>query len=189
MIRSHSVRARDGAVDNALEGELPRSVVLDRLHERIGHQHREVEHAEPAGIALGLDEGLDVGVIAAQAAHHRTAAKAGAHDGAAHRIPDIHERKRPRCVGADTLDRRTLGAERREVVTDAAALLHGQRCFPQIVEDRGHVVRNPPHHEAVEERDLALRTGAGEDAAGGQELKPLECLVEHRLPALGLRLG
>ena len=179
---------RDGPVDDALEAELPWRVVLDRLHERIGHQHREVEHAEPAGLALGLDEGLDVGMIAAQAAHHGAAPKTRAHDGAAHRVPAVHERQRPRGVGADALDRRSLGPERGEVVADAAALLHGERGLLQVLEDRGHVVRDPAHHEAVEERDLPLRPCAGEDAAGGQELEPFQRAVELRLPARRLRL-
>ena len=114
--------------------------------------------------------------------------KPRAHDGAAHGVPAVHERQRPRGIGADALDRRPLGPERREVVADAAALLHGERGFLQVLEDRGHVVRDPPHHEAVEERDLPLCACAGEDAAGGQKLEPLQRAVELRLPTLGLRL-
>ena len=127
-------------------------------------------------------------MIAAQAAHHRAAPKARAHDGATHRIPAVHERQRARGIGADALDRCPLGPKRREVVADAAALLHGERRFLQVLEDRGHVVSDPAHHEAVEERDLPLGTGTGEDAAGGQELEPLQRAVERGLPAPGLRL-
>jgi hypothetical protein len=78
--------------DGAVEHEIPRLVVPDRVHEGIGDQHREVEHAQAAGLALGLDEGVDVGVVAAQCRHHRAAAVAGRHDGAAHRVPHVHER-------------------------------------------------------------------------------------------------
>ena len=179
---------RDGAVDDAVEGKLPRPVVLHRLHEGVAHQHREVEHAQPARVALGLDEVLDVRVVAAQAAHHRAAPEAGAHDGAAHRVPHVHEGERARGIRAHALDRRPLGPERREVVADAAALLHGERGFLQMLEDRRHVVADRPHHEAVEERDLPLGAGAGEDAARRQEAEALERVVEGGLPAAGLRL-
>ena len=63
---------------------------------------------KPAGRALGFDECLDVGMVAAQRRHHRAAAITGAHDGAAHRVPHVHEGKRARGVGADALHRRAL---------------------------------------------------------------------------------
>ncbi len=171
------------------EGELPGRVLLHRLHEGVGDQDGEVEHAQPSGIALGVDEGLDIGMVAAQGRHHRAAAVAGAHDGAAHGIPDIHERERPRGVGADALDRRALGAQAGEIVADAAALLHGERRLAQMGEDAGHVVRDGAHDEAIEERDAARAAGAGDHPAGGQELEPGHGLVEALRPERLVRLG
>ncbi len=184
---------RQHLVGRAGEFELPRRVFLDRGHEGVGDEDREVEHAQPARLALRLDEGLDVGMVAAQRPHHGAAAVAGAHDGSAHRVPHIHEGERPRGVGADALHRRALGPQRREVVTDAAALLHGQRGFAQMGEDPGHVVRHGAHDEAVEERDAAPAAGAGDDAPGGQEAEAFERLAEARGPLRAhrvlLRLG
>src|SRR5207244_12025007 len=73
-----------------LEGELPWRVVLDCLHERVGDEHRQVKHAQPPGLLFGLDEVLDVGMVAAQGGHHRAAAIASAHYRPAHRVPDIN---------------------------------------------------------------------------------------------------
>ena len=129
-----------------------------------------------AGIGLGVDEGLDVGMVAAQRRHHGAAPGAGRHDGAAHGVPHVHEADRARGIGADALHQRALGAERGEVVADAAALLHGERGFLDVLEDGAEVVLDAAHHEAVEERDGAARAGAGQDAAGGQEGE-----VGHRL--------
>ncbi len=44
--------------------EVERRVVVDGLHERVGDAHRDVEVGEVA-LVLGVDEGLDVGVVAA----------------------------------------------------------------------------------------------------------------------------
>ena len=76
-----------------------------------------------------------------------------------------------------------LGRKRREVVADAAALLHGQRRLAQMREDAAHVVGDRPHDEAVEQRHAALGAGAGDDAAGRQELEILEGGVEAAGPA------
>ena len=92
--------------DGAGKRQFPGRVFFDRLHKGVGRQHREIEHAQPAGFALGVDKGFDVGMVAAQGRHHRAAAIAGAHDRAAHRVPHIHKRQRPGGVGADPFDRR-----------------------------------------------------------------------------------
>ena len=166
----------DRPVGDAAEGQLPGAVLPDRVHEGVGDQHREVEHAQSPGLALGVDEDLDVGMVAAQRRHHGAAPVTGAHDGAAHGVPHVHERERPRGVGADAAHRRALGPERREIVADAAALLHGQRGFLEMLEDARHVVGNDAHDEAVEQRHRAPGAGAGEDAPGRQEAE-----IGHRL--------
>ena len=176
-------------VSGAGEFELPGRTFLDRRHERVGGEDGEVEHAQPAGRVLGLDEGLDVGMIAAQGRHHGAAAVAGAHDGAAHRIPHVHERERSRGVGADALDRCALRPQRREIIADAAALLHGQRRLAQLGENPGHVVGHGAHDEAVEEGDVAPGPGAGDDSPGRQEAEILQRLVESLRPQGGVFLG
>ena len=98
-----------GLVDLAVERRGPSGVAFDRRHEGVGHQHREIEIAQPPGLALGLDEFLDVGMIAASVpiiAPRRAPAR---HDGPAHRVPHIHERERARRIGADALHRAPLG--------------------------------------------------------------------------------
>ena len=176
-------------VRGALEGQLPWRVLLHRLHEGVGHQHRQVEHAQATALALRLDERLDVRMIAAHHRHHRPAARSGAHDRPAHRVPHVHERQRTRRVGADALHRRPLRPQRREVVADAATLLHRQRRLLQVLEDPPHVVRDVAHDEAVEQRDPPAGTGAGEDAAGGQELEVLHRREEPLFPHRRIRLG
>ncbi len=172
------------------EDERPLGVSFDRGHEGIGDEDGEVEIAQPAGLQLGGDEILDVRVIAAHGRHHRAAARAGGHDGAAHRVPDIHEGERAGRVGGDAADGGAFRPQRGEIVADAAALLHRERRFAQMREDAAEIVRDGAHHEAVEQRDASLGAGAGENPAGGLEAEILQRLVEGALPAgrLGLRL-
>ena len=68
--------------------------------------------------------------------------------------------KRPGGVGADPFHIGAARPQRREIVADPAALLHRQRRLAQMREDAAHVVRDRPHHEAVEQRHLPLGAGA-----------------------------
>ena len=72
----------------------------------------------------------------------------------------------PDRVGADTVNQRAAGPEAGEVVADAAALLHRQRCFLQRVEDSPHAVGDAPHDEAIEQGYGAVGARAGKDSAG-----------------------
>ncbi len=56
-------------------------------------------------------------------------------------------------------------------------------------EDAGHVVRDRAHDEAVEEGDVAPAAGAGEDAAGRQELEVGERTGKAPGPQIGLLFG
>ncbi len=125
---------------------------------------------------------FDVGVIAGERRHHRAAPRPGRHDGAAHRVPHFHERDGAGRIRAHAFDGRALGPKGREVVADAAALLHGQRRFAKARKDAAHVVRDGAHHIAIEEGDIAVGARAGEDAAGGQELMPGQGLGEGQRP-------
>ncbi len=128
-------------------------------------------------------------MVAAQGRHHRAAAVAGAHDRPAHRVPHVHEGERPRSVRAHALDRRTARPQGREIIADAAALLHRQRRFAQMRKDPAHVVRDGAHHKAVEQRDRAGAAGAGDDAARRQELEIGHRRVEPLGPRRGVAFG
>ena len=106
------------------EMQFPGSVLLDGFHKSVGDEDGEVEHAQPAGLALGFDKSLDVGVLAGERRHHRAAAITRAHDRAAHRVPHIHEGQRARGIRADAFDVGAARPEGREIVADPAALLH-----------------------------------------------------------------
>ena len=182
--------ARRHALENRpLELELPGGVFLHGAHEGVGDQHRKVEHTQAPGLPFGLDKGLDIRVVAAHHRHHGAAPRAGAHDGAAHGVPDVHERQRPRGIGADALDQGALGTQRREVVADAAALLQGEGCLLEIVEDARHVVGHVAHDEAVEQGHVALAAGPRNDPPRRQEAEVLQGLVKALFPGLGVVLG
>ena len=174
----------DGTEHLPCEDERPVLVAFDRRHESVGDQDREIEVAQPPRLMLGGDEGFDIGMVAPQCRHHRAAAGAGGHDGAAHRVPYIHEGQRPRCVGADALDRSAFWPQRREVVAYAAALLHRQRGFAQVTEYAAEIVLDVAHHKAVEQRHAAPSAGARQDPSRRQETEIFEHLVERHLPSL-----
>jgi hypothetical protein len=110
--------------------------------------------------------------------HHGAASLSGRHHGPAHRIPRVHERERPGSLGADAAHWRACGPDGGEIHTDAAALLHGQRRFAQVLENAVEIVRYRAHHEAIEQRDRAAGAGAGDDAARWQELKSPSALFK-----------
>ena len=176
----------DRVIDLAVELQLPRAIGLDRLHEGIGDQHRHVEHAQAGGVGLGGDELFDIGMVAAHGRHHRAPAGTGGHDGAAHGVPHIHEAERPRGIGGHALYVGAARADGREVVPDAAALLHGQRRLFQHLEDAAHAVGDGAHDKAVEQRHLPRGARTGGDAPGGQIFEILQRGVEFPLPAVGI---
>ncbi len=177
-----------GLVDLAAELQIPRGIRLHRFHERIGDQHRQVEHAQPGAVGFGGDELFDVGMVAAHRGHHRAAAAACGHDGAAHGVPDIHEAQRAGGIGSHAAHRRALGPDGGEIITDPPALLHGQRRLFQHVENAGHAVGDGAHDEAVEQRHAARGAGTRCDPTGGQVFEILQRRVELRLPQIGLVL-
>ena len=177
--------------------QLDLEVHLDREHEVVGDADRDVEVGKVA-LVLGVDEFLDVRVVAAQHAHLRAAARARGLDRLAGAVEDAHvgERAARARVGAFH-----LGAARAnggEVVAHPAAAPHGLGRFLQ----RGVDARAPVDHfgdrvadwlhEAVDERRLQRDAGGGIDAPGGDEAFFLR-LEEAPLPlgalALALDLG
>ena len=69
--------------------QLPRLVVGKGPHEAVGHTDRHIEVVPAAGRTLGGDEFLYIGVVDAQHAHLRTAARAGALHGRARLVKHI----------------------------------------------------------------------------------------------------
>ena len=160
----------------------PLGAGVDRVQEAVGDEHGEIEARQRARLPLRGDEGLDVGVIAAQRRHHRAAPCACRLDRCAHRVPDVHERHRARCGPAGRVRELAGRAQRREVVTDSAALLQRQRAFAQRAEDAVHRIVDLPHHEAVEKRHAAAGARACKDASAREKAEIGERLDEPALP-------
>ena len=107
MIWSHSERALHGAMDFAAETAASSRVIgfTAAMKASLTSTERLKLDSRPA-TALGVDEVLDIGMIAGQGRHHRAAPRARAHDGAAHRVPHFHEGDRPRGIRAHARHRR-----------------------------------------------------------------------------------
>jgi hypothetical protein len=191
------VLAGAGAVD-----EVERGVVVDRLHEGVGDAHRDVEVGEVAFV-LGVDEALDVGVVAAQHGHLRAAPAAGRFDGLAAAVEHAHVADRAGRAAARGADPGALRPDAREVVADAAAAAHGLGGLGERGVDARHAVLvlrdGVAHrlHEAVDQRGGELGAGRGIDAARGHEAALQRCqgagdagahVVQVALVALGVLL-
>ncbi len=191
--RAHDLvpqRARlDRLVDLAGKYEIPRRVAADGVHEGIGYQHRKVEISEPLRIRFRRDERFDIRVIAPERRHHGAAPLSGRHDRPAHRVPDVHEADRTRCIRADALDRRAPRPKRREIMADAAAGLHRQRRFFDAVEDARKVVGNFAQDEAVEERHRAFGSGSCQYPASRLKAEVGHGVVKRVRPLLLLALA
>ncbi len=171
--------------------------VAHGLHEGVGDTHREVEVLQVA-LVLGMDEGLDVRVVAAQHAHLRAAPRAGRLDRLAAAIEDAHVAHRARSVALCRRHPRTGRADAREVVADAAAAAHRLRRFGQCGVDAGVAVFIVTDrvadrlHEAVDQRRLQSRArrrldAAGRDEAAAQRLEKTRFPMCALVVAFGLR--
>ena len=149
-------------------------VLLDGGHEFVGDADRDVEVGEVA-LVLGVDEILDVGVVAAQHAHLRAAARAGRFDGFTGAVEDAHVRHRPAGARLRALHLGALGPDRGEIVAHAAAAAHGLRGLREGRIDAGlavHDLRNRVAHrlhEAVDQGRLQRDAGRRIDAPGRNE--------------------
>ena len=167
--------------------QLERLVVLDGVHQCIGHADRDVEILQVA-LVLGVDEALDVGMVAAQHAHLRAAPRAGRFHGLAGAVEHAHVGDRPAGAGIGALDLGALGTDRRKIVADAAAAPHGFGGLLQRIIDAGLAVDDAGDriadrlHEAVDQRRLAFQPGCRVDPAGRHETVLLR-LEEFLFPA------
>jgi len=170
--------------------EFPVAVGLDRVHEGVGHRHADVEVLE-LPLVLGVDEVLDVGVVAAEDPHLRAAARAGGFHGLAALVENAHVGYRAARGALGAAHPGAVRPDRRKVVAHAAAPAHRLRRLHQGKVDAGLAVHRLGNrvahrlHEAVDERRLQLRARRGVDAPAGDETV-LERFVEHRLPARGV---
>ena len=98
----------NGLVGIVAKNQIPIEILFHSRHKRVGDQNRQIKHVEPARLLLSRYKVFDVRMIAAHRPHHGASAMARAHYGAAHRIPNIHEGKRPRRIGPDAFYRRAL---------------------------------------------------------------------------------
>ncbi len=138
-----------GALDSALclerfggfcfVHQFERLVVFQCLHQSIGHADRDVEIFQVA-LVLGMDEALDVGMVAAQHTHLRTAPRAGRFHGLAGAVEHAHVGDRPARTGIGALDLGALGADGRKIVADTAAAPHGFGGLLQRIIDTGLAV-------------------------------------------------
>jgi hypothetical protein len=167
-------------------GEFHVAVGLHRLHEGVGDAHGDVEVLQVAAV-LGVDEGLDVRVVAAQHAHLGAAAGAGGFHGLAGAVEHAHVGHGAAGAGLGALHQGALGPDGGEVVAHAAAPAHGLGGLFQGHVDAGLAFAFPGDgvahrlHEAVDEGGLQFGAGGGVDASGRDEAF-FHGLEEHALP-------
>ena len=145
------------------------SIRLDRLHELIGDEQREIELSQSAGFALGANEIHCVRMTDVERAHLRAAPAARRRHREAHLVVDIHERERAGCVRARARNVCAARPHRRKLIADAAARLQREPGFVDLRQDVVHRVEDRAGHRAVDRRRrrlVLLRAGVRHDAPG-----------------------
>ena len=150
----------------------------------IGDRHAHVEISEPA-FALGVDEILDVRMIATKHGHLCPAARTSGFDGLARLVENLHVRQRAARAAISAFHPCTLGANAGEVVTDAAAAPHRFRGLVEGVVDANISAdtRNAVAdrlHEAIDQGGLEIRSGGCVDAAARDEPVHLRAIESPR---------
>ena len=149
-------------------------VRFNRFHERISHADRDVEVGQVA-LVFGMDEQLDIRMIATHDTHLGTTACTGRFHGFARAVEHAHVRDRARSARVGTLNAGTLRANRREVVPDATTTTHGFGRFGQCGVDARATIDGFDDritdrlHEAVDQRRLQVGTGSRVDTASRHE--------------------
>ena len=165
----------------------PQSAIFRPPCRGVGDQ-RDVEHAQPGGSRLASTKTPRCRDGRSAGRHHgAAAADLRFHDGAAHRIPHVHE-------GADRRRRRRRPSPARhagagsKIVADAAALLHGQGGFAEALEDADMSSAIVPITKQLNRVTLrpvpapAITRPAGRNEAGQRRMEPLG-------PEFGVALG
>ena len=168
-VSSRSGRSASNSFRPQRKGELPLAVALDRLHEFIGDQQRQIELPQAAVLALGANEFEHVGMADIEGAHLRAAPAAGRRHGEAHLVVDIHERQRAGGIGAGARDVGAARPQGREFVSDAAPRLQREPGFMNLVQNIVHRIADRAGYRAIDGRCGRLvfeRAGVRGDAAG-----------------------
>ena len=139
----------------------------------IGDRHAHVEISEPA-FALGVDEILDVRMIATKHGHLCPAARTSGFDGLARLVENLHVRQRAARAAVRTFHPCTPGPNAGEVVAHPTTAPHRFRGLVKGVVDANFSVdtRNAVTDrldEAVDQGGLEVRSGGGIDAPAGDE--------------------
>ena len=154
--------------------QFERQIVFHCLHQGIGHADGDVEVLQVA-LVLGMDEALDVGMVATQHAHLGTAPRAGGFHGLAGTVEHAHVGDRPAGARIGALDLGALGTDGRKIVADAAAAPHGFGSLLQCIVDAGLAVGDTGYrishrlHETVDQGCLVRQSGCRIDATGRHE--------------------
>ncbi len=129
--------------------------------------------ASPA-FALGVDEILDVRMIATKHGHLCPAARTSGFDGLARLVENLHVRQRAARAAVRTFHPRTLGSNAGEVVAHPTTAPHRFRGLVEGVVDAnlsvgaGDAVTDRLD-ETVDQGGLEVRSGSGIDAAAGDK--------------------
>ena len=175
-------------IDLPLKNQIPRLIGLDRRHKGIRDQNRDIKHPQTRRIAFCGNEIQNIRVITAHSRHHRAAPAACRHNRAAHSIPNIHKGEGARGIRSNALHLCPFGTNGREIISDAAALLHGQRGLFQHVKNPAHTVGNCAHDKAIEQSHTPLCASPSGDASGRQKFEIGQSIIELRLPFGGCGL-
>ena len=179
-------------VGRRLVHEFPVAVGLDGAHERVGHRDADVEVRKIA-VVLGMDEGFDIGVVAAQYAHLRAAPRARGFDRLATAVEHAHIGYRAAGARMRAAHVRAFRPDRRKIVADAAAAPHGFRGFHQRDVDAGPAINRLGNrvadglHETIDQGRLQVGAGGGIHASARNESAD-QRFEERRLPARGIVL-
>ncbi len=168
-------RGGDGAHGVAVAGMAEREgrVRFDGGHEFIGGADGEVEVLQGRAVALGVDEGFDVGVVDAEDAHVGAAPAAALLDVFGGAVEDLHERDGAGGGAAGGGDDVTFRAEAGEGEASAAAGTLDEGHVAEGAEDGLHAVFDGKDEAGrqLAERGAGVheRGGVGEEAEGGEE--------------------
>jgi len=149
--------------------QFPLRIGLHSFHESIGDSDGEVEVAQIAAI-LGVDESLNIGMVAAQHAHLRTAARTGGLHGFATAVEYAHVRHRAAGAAVGAFYQRIFRANGGKVIADTPATAHGFGGLLQRIVDARLAIAGAADcvahglHKAIDECCLQRRSCCGIDA-------------------------
>ena len=175
-MRSNTSRARQplGRLAGMRVDEVVLLALLERVHERVGGGHGDVEVRDPT-VELALDELQHVGMVDLQDPHVGAAPRAALLHRLRRAVEDAQERHRPGGPAAGRLDEVVLGTQPREREPGPAAAL---------VDDGGGLHRvEDLLHRVADRQDVAGRVLQAVALAGVHQRRRVrqEAVVDHDL--------